>query len=602
MASFTLGDILGTIFGTSNKPPRTPAMGCSCPACTGLACLERPRFFAGQLLSETDFNSEIDYALAKQRLHNRYLHGPGTVCGLEVVCSNCEGQVIIKPGYAIDPCGNDIIVCQEQPLDVLKAIKACCDTRKKKSKTGCDPYQPASDPGCSDALQHWCITLEYQETPTQPITPLRGKQKTCSCNSCSGSCGCGCGNSKGSATQSNGCSNRNGASNTATTPVSCEPTRILESYRLGVVEEPDACLNPITNLQQSLKGTLLFNLIECVADVFAFVTKLPSASAQIIGLGLTGELANSQSSNAEAYAACCQFRQFAIDLFSSREIASKCAALKKFDEISCPPAPKDQQGRAAAGNSQYLEQVQRSIDKTFAVLFEYIPECGCYQLLPPCSPDPHDDRLILACVTIQDGEIIDICNLGCRQFAGGFPSFFYWLSLVPIIPLLKSLITQACCGGIKTADPTQVLKRAVTEGNFALPRMLFERFGDLAQNFSLEGMVSKIPANNLNLATLRGMKVESAKNTLASFNIASHVQQVKSRAEIPLLPDGLMSPIKSLLPFAAHGDRVVLYNLEGTSTVAEVRQSAFAAPQDMTELSNQVAAMKADIARLKAKK
>lgn len=177
----TLGNFLGM---TDTR--QTSQISCSCPACTGLNCLERPRFFAGQLISEAELNSEIDYMLAKQRLHNRYLHGVGTVCGLEVVCSNCEGQVIVKPGYAIDPCGNDIIVCTEQRFDLLKAIKACCDSRKKKCKTDCDPYLPAGDPGCTGLEQHWCITITYQEKPTRPTTPLRNQPKSCGCG---GSCG-----------------------------------------------------------------------------------------------------------------------------------------------------------------------------------------------------------------------------------------------------------------------------------------------------------------------------------------------------------------------------------------------------------------------------
>src|SRR4051794_26209357 len=133
---------MGSVFGASatghDARGGQNTATCSCPACTGLLCLDRPRFFAGQLLSEAELNGELEYILAKQRLHNRYLHGPGTVCGLEVVCSNCEGQVIVKPGYAIDPCGNDVIVCDEQSFDVLKAIKACCDAAKKKNKGGCD--------------------------------------------------------------------------------------------------------------------------------------------------------------------------------------------------------------------------------------------------------------------------------------------------------------------------------------------------------------------------------------------------------------------------------------------------------------------------------
>src|SRR5574340_614895 len=101
--------------GTSSTRTPAHASGCCCPVCLGIECLDRPRFFAGQLLNEADLNSAQAYVMAKNRLHNRYLHGPGVVCGLEVVCNDCDGYVTVKPGYAIDPCGNDIIVCQEKP-------------------------------------------------------------------------------------------------------------------------------------------------------------------------------------------------------------------------------------------------------------------------------------------------------------------------------------------------------------------------------------------------------------------------------------------------------------------------------------------------------
>jgi hypothetical protein len=61
-----------------------------CPACGGLECLCRPRFFAGQMLTEDDLNRLDHYIQAKNRLHNRHLHGWGVSCGLEVVCGVCE--------------------------------------------------------------------------------------------------------------------------------------------------------------------------------------------------------------------------------------------------------------------------------------------------------------------------------------------------------------------------------------------------------------------------------------------------------------------------------------------------------------------------------
>src|SRR5438477_11652984 len=84
-----------------------------CPACGGLTCFCRPRFFAGQVLTEADLNRLEQYTVDKNRLHNRYLHGWGVVCGLDVVCDPCAGGVVVRPGYALSPCGDDIIVCED---------------------------------------------------------------------------------------------------------------------------------------------------------------------------------------------------------------------------------------------------------------------------------------------------------------------------------------------------------------------------------------------------------------------------------------------------------------------------------------------------------
>ena len=152
-----------------------------------------------------------------------------------------------------------------------------------------------------------------------------------------------------------------------------------------------------------------------------------------------------------------------------------------------------------------MQTIQDTISKIFIALIEYFRECVCHQLLPPCPADPADDRLILACVTIKDGKIIDICNFNCRKFAGAFPSFFYWLSIVPIVPLIRSVVDSFCCGPaflrrnsplvneMEKIDPAGGLQRALAEGNFALPRMLLERFGDFMQKFSLDGIINSIP-------------------------------------------------------------------------------------------------------------
>src|SRR5512147_1637223 len=114
-----------------NLLSQTAAANCECgpTCCCGLECLCRPRFFAGQLLTDEDLNRLDHYIVAKNRLHNRYLHGWGVVCGLEVVCSPCSDTVTVRPGYAIGPCGEDIVVCNDQPVDVCLLIANCRDAQ-----------------------------------------------------------------------------------------------------------------------------------------------------------------------------------------------------------------------------------------------------------------------------------------------------------------------------------------------------------------------------------------------------------------------------------------------------------------------------------------
>ncbi len=54
------------------------------------------------------------------RHHNKFLHGWGIVCGLQVVCGRVRNEVVVKEGYAIDPRGNDILLEEDMSLDLLK--------------------------------------------------------------------------------------------------------------------------------------------------------------------------------------------------------------------------------------------------------------------------------------------------------------------------------------------------------------------------------------------------------------------------------------------------------------------------------------------------
>ncbi len=126
----------------------------------------RPNFFAGQLLTEDDLQALTGYVTGKDRLHNRLLFGPGVVCGLDVACDPCGGgTVTVRPGYALDCCGNDIVVGCPERVDVNALVH---DLRVRSLGADCgDPC--AGDPG---GPREYGLYVRYAEDRIEPLTPF----------------------------------------------------------------------------------------------------------------------------------------------------------------------------------------------------------------------------------------------------------------------------------------------------------------------------------------------------------------------------------------------------------------------------------------------
>jgi hypothetical protein len=82
--------------------------------------LERPRYFLGQMLGVDDFRLEQDYVRARLRRLNRELAGYGVVRGLGVSVqpgnSGAGEQVVVTPGFAVDPFGEEIEVGEAEAI------------------------------------------------------------------------------------------------------------------------------------------------------------------------------------------------------------------------------------------------------------------------------------------------------------------------------------------------------------------------------------------------------------------------------------------------------------------------------------------------------
>jgi hypothetical protein len=513
----------------TTKTQNTPSL---CPACTDLQCLERPRYFSGQLLTEAELNSEQAYMLAKSRLHNRYLHGSGVACGLQVSCGTSAGKVSIQPGFAIDPCGNDIIVCSAQEFDVLQRIQEYDKQRRQRNRSQANPTRTSTNTNCKDVERYYCLTIAYQEVETRLTNALR-KGSTTSSSSSKG-CGCGCQSSQSTTTTTTSSS-----STMTSSQVSCEPTRISEGYLLDIVEVPvDYC----GNVKDVWESTLLAKVIAGLKDVKAFLdTRLRGTNTYetLTPLAFTGQ---TDASTQTLYESCCRLRQAIKDLYGQDPLNTNCPAPDLFTQVVCQK-PTDN------GDETYMQQTRTTLYQLLALLMQYILHGICQLLIPPC-PTQTEDRLTLACFTIKNDAIIDICDFCHRSSAGSFPALYRWLSLVPIAPLIAYAIERICCydwlsttssrGGdlvdgltqlLDRIDPGESLRQAIFADNFAWPRSYASRFEQIRQSASPTKISSLLHPEAFNLATILDMPVEVADMQATVKALKEELAALKNEVE-----------------------------------------------------------------------
>lgn len=123
----------------------------------GSSAFERNNYFCGKLMVDRDFRADQHYHMGKQRMHNAYLHGWGTVCGLTVEPHpNCPNlRVRVNPGLAVDCWGREIFV--SQPVDVV--LESYGREEDGTGGTGTGTEKPGE----------LFICLRYMECETEPV-------------------------------------------------------------------------------------------------------------------------------------------------------------------------------------------------------------------------------------------------------------------------------------------------------------------------------------------------------------------------------------------------------------------------------------------------
>lgn len=136
---------------------------------SSLESLERVSYFPRQLLTADDMRAEQDYFRQKLRRHNRFLHGWGVVCGLDVTAAptaKAPWRVAIDEGYALGPYGDEIFVGERVYLDLA-------DCSHGATTHPCEPDQLVGSASLTavvgTAREHVFLAIRYSECSARPV-------------------------------------------------------------------------------------------------------------------------------------------------------------------------------------------------------------------------------------------------------------------------------------------------------------------------------------------------------------------------------------------------------------------------------------------------
>jgi hypothetical protein len=119
-----------------------------------------------------------------------------------------------------------------------------------------------------------------------------------------------------------------------------------------------------------------------------------------------------------------------------------CEMLCKVEAVRVPVRGPGTDSSLSSANA-----VVTAGDVLIGAVVEVLRACLCNALLPPCQPCD-DPGVLLACLTVEDCKVTEICNLD-RKFVLTGPNLRYWF---PEIAWIGEAIEKWCCPPCKRED------------------------------------------------------------------------------------------------------------------------------------------------------
>ena len=350
--------------------------------CCDTECFERPRYFCGHLLTDADLTLEQRYVIGKQKLYHRALHGHGIVCGLRLTCDpSCSGHVTVGEGFAIDDCGNDLVVCEPASFDVVAALRDKKLLHATPAADDCEPGTWTSDCPTRDCFYIVACYAEEEQEFATPLTPPCGPS-----------------------------------------PRDCEPTRIRETVRFDVLDKLPRAKDPLADLEHRIEH--------------CFTLFMDGPFAEAVKEARTQDALSGSASPEYHEDYCNQIRKLRILFKRYLECHPdhyNCTLVKDLDAIACPPKPHDYKqtdptqhpanGYPSRNDGSYGTDMRDAVCRIVDLAYSHVMGCVMGELAFSCPEPAHASCIVLGTVEIENERVAKVCNCP-RSYVWSFASFW----------------------------------------------------------------------------------------------------------------------------------------------------------------------------------
>jgi hypothetical protein len=324
--------------------------------CCSLICFERPNYFCGHLLTDEDLSLDVRYVVEKNKMRNRYLFGHGVVCGLKLYCDpDCKGYIRIGDGYAIDGCGNDLVVCESKPFDLIGTL-----LKKKLLLTEPDPDpcdKVEKKPRC-EVKQCFQIVACYEEESTDYTSPFQAGCKT--------------------------------------GPSTCLPTRIKEHVRFDVIEAEEGPASYSSKLLKQIRKC--FHMFS--EGVIGRYMKEHLVSVERI---MKGDAANQFDPNDDYCKLFCTLQAHFLHYLKEYPDSSSCYLYHEVRNLVCPEETEN-------NREGYRNEIRDVFCRLITLMQRYQYDCVLNHLVFSCPEPCETDCVVLGTVEVCGGRIERICH------------------------------------------------------------------------------------------------------------------------------------------------------------------------------------------------